>query len=304
MERLFHRPKPRKGGDESIHEHREALSDHAEETGTTRVNSVNSHSDLSKSNKVKASNLTSPPAMISSPRERPPPPPSDHGQSTDLPSIDTREQTIDSASPRAREGNVTSKDYWRLAIEEMQKEDPAARDQIAGVQQAAAESGDRDFVAQLLHTTKERQQALEAKRWKVPTRSGDWVLREKLDRILKVVTVVKDMGSAAATLDPVHAGLPMAGFCVLMQVWQWLLMVLHSWCADMETDGYERCRAICGYGGWGGRDRSDGGTISTSGRVVSPRGAGGAAARVRAVSDQTVQKDCAIPDFGGVLLPA
>jgi hypothetical protein len=81
-------------------------------------------------------------------------------------------------------------------------------DQIAAVRQAAAESGSTDFTAQLLHA-----------RWKVTASSREIVLRDQLDRLLKVVTVVKDVASAAASLDPVHAGLPLAGFCVLMQVW-------------------------------------------------------------------------------------
>ncbi|KAL8706420.1 MAG: hypothetical protein Q9225_007959, partial [Loekoesia sp. 1 TL-2023] len=80
-------------------------------------------------------------------------------------------------------------------------------------------AGSSDFATQLLHRTKESQQALEAKRWKITTSSGEvFVPRDKLDRLLKVVTVFKDVGKAAANLDPVHAGLPLAGFCVLMQM--------------------------------------------------------------------------------------
>ena len=91
-------------------------------------------------------------------------------------------------------------------------------DQIIGAQQAAAESGNTDFAAHLLHATKQSQQTLEAKRSKINTTSREVVLRDQLNRLLKVVTVFKDVGNAAASLDPVHAGLPLAGFCVLMQV--------------------------------------------------------------------------------------
>lgn len=114
--------------------------------------------------------------------------------------------------------NTTKKNYWQLAIESLQEEDPSVADQILGVQQAATETGSTDFAAQLLHATKERQQALEAKRWKITTSSGEVVLRDQLDRLSKVVTVFKGVATAAGSLDPVHAGLPLAGFCALMRV--------------------------------------------------------------------------------------
>jgi hypothetical protein len=114
--------------------------------------------------------------------------------------------------------NATKKDYWQLAAEKLQDEDASVVDQIIGAQQAAAESANTDFAAQLLHATKQSQQTLEAKRSKINTTSREVVLRDQLNRLLKVVTVFKDVGNAAASLDPVHAGLPLAGFCVLMQV--------------------------------------------------------------------------------------
>lgn len=91
-------------------------------------------------------------------------------------------------------------------------------DQIVGVQQAAVEADSTDFAGQLLHVTKQSQQTLEAKRWKITTSSREVVLRDQFDRLVKVVAVFKDMGLAARNIDPVHVGLPLAGFCVLMQV--------------------------------------------------------------------------------------
>jgi hypothetical protein len=44
------------------------------------------------------------------------------------------------------------------------------------------------------------------------------VLHDQFDRLVKAVTLFKDVGNAAAIIDPLHAGLPLAGFCVLMQV--------------------------------------------------------------------------------------
>lgn len=116
------------------------------------------------------------------------------------------------------DANASKKDYWQLAVDQLQKEDSSVADQIAGVQQAAAAAGNADFVAQLLHTTRQGQQEVESKRWKISTGSRELVLRDQFDRLVKVVTLFKDVGNAAGSIDPLHAGLPLAGFCVLMQV--------------------------------------------------------------------------------------
>ena len=113
---------------------------------------------------------------------------------------------------------AAKKDYWQLAVDQLQEEDSAVADQIAGVQQAAAAAANADFAAQLLHTTQQGQQELESKRWKISTASREIVLRDQFDRLVKAVTLFKDVGNAAGSIDPLHAGLPLAGFCVLMQV--------------------------------------------------------------------------------------
>ena len=43
-------------------------------------------------------------------------------------------------------------------------------------------------------------------------------VREQVDRIVKVVLVAKDFISSAASIDPIHAGLPWAGVCMLLPV--------------------------------------------------------------------------------------
>jgi hypothetical protein len=91
-------------------------------------------------------------------------------------------------------------------------------EQITGVQQAAAAAGNSDFAAQLLHITQQGQQELESKRWKISAGSRKIVLRDQFDRLVKAITLFKDVGNAAGSIDPLHAGLPLAGFCVLMQV--------------------------------------------------------------------------------------
>jgi len=43
-------------------------------------------------------------------------------------------------------------------------------------------------------------------------------LREQIDRVLQIVIVAKDLGSSLASMDPIHAGIPWAGVCVLLPV--------------------------------------------------------------------------------------
>lgn len=44
------------------------------------------------------------------------------------------------------------------------------------------------------------------------------VVREQIDQIVKIVLLVKDFGSSLASMDPLHAGLPWAGVCMLLPV--------------------------------------------------------------------------------------
>lgn len=64
-----------------------------------------------------------------------------------------------------------------------------------------------------METERRKAQLLE-KRWKIK----GVILHDKLSMICKSIQAFKDMGSQVAGLDPVHAGLPWAGFCLLMQL--------------------------------------------------------------------------------------
>jgi hypothetical protein len=43
-------------------------------------------------------------------------------------------------------------------------------------------------------------------------------VRKLVDKIVHVFEKLKDLGSTAASIDPVHAGIPFAGICVLVPV--------------------------------------------------------------------------------------
>jgi hypothetical protein len=75
-------------------------------------------------------------------------------------------------------------------------------EQITGVQQAAAAAGNADFTAQLLHTTQQGQRQLESKTWKISAGSREIVLRDQFDRLVKAITLCKDVGNTAGSIDP------------------------------------------------------------------------------------------------------
>jgi hypothetical protein len=60
--------------------------------------------------------------------------------------------------------------------------------------------------------------AMNKKQWRVKVCGRSVEVREQVDRIIKVVLVAKDFVSPVASMDPVHAGLPWAGVCMLLPV--------------------------------------------------------------------------------------
>ncbi|RMZ80895.1 hypothetical protein DV737_g2799, partial [Chaetothyriales sp. CBS 132003] len=105
-----------------------------------------------------------------------------------------------------------------MAADKLQEEQPTLTEVIAGVQQAAQATGNGDFATQLFRTTEERRHELEAKQWKITVGSKQVILREQFERLIKAATVLKDVATVVGSSDPIHAGLPLAGFCLLMQM--------------------------------------------------------------------------------------
>ena len=76
----------------------------------------------------------------------------------------------------------------------------------------------QDFVDTILSDVEQKKDQLEQKRWKVTFAGKEVIIREQLNKIIKAVQVSKDLGSAIAGLDPLHAGLPWVGICFIMQM--------------------------------------------------------------------------------------
>ena len=60
--------------------------------------------------------------------------------------------------------------------------------------------------------------AMQDRQWKVSLGKKTIEIRAQVDRILQIVIVAKDLGSSLASMDPIHAGIPWAGVCVILPV--------------------------------------------------------------------------------------
>jgi tetratricopeptide (TPR) repeat protein len=150
--------------------------------------------------KVQAStSQSSPPSTTAAPQ----PPPSSSGTSH--------------AEPRSSIAAL-KKDYWQLAVQQLHKEDVSIKDQIADLQPAAVTGNGSEIVVALIEAAELGRRQLEEKRWKVRTTSRDYTVRDQIDRLLKALMLFKDIGAAAGGVDPLHAGLPLAGFTFLIQM--------------------------------------------------------------------------------------
>jgi hypothetical protein len=64
----------------------------------------------------------------------------------------------------------------------------------------------------------EKRQLCVEKQWSVTMGGKKIVLRDKVNTVVDLISKFKDIGSIAVGADPVHAGLPWAGICLILQV--------------------------------------------------------------------------------------
>ncbi|KAL8784774.1 MAG: hypothetical protein Q9195_008910, partial [Heterodermia aff. obscurata] len=104
-----------------------------------------------------------------------------------------------------------------MAALELRKEEPALADTLHEIQKKASRK-DESLVETLLTETGKRKHQLEEKRLKLTLGNKEIILHKQLSKIYKAVQGFKDLGGQIAGLDPVHAGLPWAGVCFIVQI--------------------------------------------------------------------------------------
>lgn len=73
-------------------------------------------------------------------------------------------------------------------------------------------------VDDVVAVVKKQREIMEKKRWRLAFWHHEIVLREKVDRVVQAFRLFEGLGSAVASVDPVHAGIPWAGVCALLQL--------------------------------------------------------------------------------------
>ncbi len=71
---------------------------------------------------------------------------------------------------------------------------------------------------QMASLVEKKLAAMRDKEWKITVRGKSLDIRKQVDRVLKIVLAGKDLITSAASMDPIHAGLPWAGVCMLLPV--------------------------------------------------------------------------------------
>jgi hypothetical protein len=75
-----------------------------------------------------------------------------------------------------------------------------------------------DKEKQLSALLKAQVERMESREWKIKLGRKTIKIRKQVEGIIKILSTVKDLGTQAATLDPVHAGLPVAGIYLILSV--------------------------------------------------------------------------------------
>ena len=110
------------------------------------------------------------------------------------------------------------KSYWDLAATKLQNEEPKISEALSDLLRDQ-EPNPMNIVTQLEFIVQKHKQTMEERQWTLPfrVRGREIKIRSQLDTVLKILQTSKDIGSAIASLDPIHAGLPWSGISFIVQ---------------------------------------------------------------------------------------
>ena len=138
----------------------------------------------------------------------------EHGDSLDRPGLQAQGPTI-----TATRDPTLRPDLWQLAYIKLSEEDPNLVQKYERMLLNDSESSGKDELQTKVSSILSRNlNKMTSRQWSIKWKGKPRQIRDQFDRIVKVVQIAKDFGSAAAGLDSIHAGLPWAGVCILLQV--------------------------------------------------------------------------------------
>lgn len=137
---------------------------------------------------------------------------SDHA--SDKPGLQTQETTT-----IATIDATLRPDLWQLAYIKFSEKNPdLKRKHERMLSKDTESSGNEGLQTKMSGILSRKLNQMASRQWSIKWKGKSLQVRDQVDRVVKVVQIAKDFGSAAAGLDPTHAGLPWAGVCLLLQV--------------------------------------------------------------------------------------
>jgi hypothetical protein len=73
-------------------------------------------------------------------------------------------------------------------------------------------------IQKTIDAAEEKKQLCVEKQWSLTIGGKKIVLRDKVNTVVDLISKFKDVGTIAVGADPIHAGLPWAGICLILQV--------------------------------------------------------------------------------------
>jgi hypothetical protein len=114
---------------------------------------------------------------------------------------------------------VLRQDLWQQAWEDLKRKD----EQLVNKYTAILDSytnlpRDSTLQKKLWTIISDRRKDISDRQWTIKFGKKPRKVIDQVEKIVKAITAFKDFGTAAASLAPIHAGLPWAGICVLLPV--------------------------------------------------------------------------------------
>ncbi|KAL2817567.1 hypothetical protein BJX63DRAFT_102185 [Aspergillus granulosus] len=125
---------------------------------------------------------------------------------------------VNTTAPNDESGG-TDGSLWARAYDQLRKDEPELVEYYLHL--LAATSGelvDTNEPAQVANVVKWHKEIMEKKQWRLVFHNHEIVIREKVDHIINAFRTFQGLGSAAAALDPIHAGIPWAGVSIFLQL--------------------------------------------------------------------------------------
>lgn len=118
-------------------------------------------------------------------------------------------------------GDLCRDDLWGLAYKQLVVEDESlvrGYEMVLGATPIILGDSAADIQEQVQSVLALKRKQILQRQWRLQWGNKSIKVRAQIDSIVKTISAFKEVGSVAANVDPLHAGLPWAGICFLLAV--------------------------------------------------------------------------------------